>query len=263
MSSFTRSIGALAKLIATDLGAESVVLYVYRVDKAALYVWESPELRVALTRCEAAWLAALADPVILTTTNRPLKVSAVLLQDFATVLVAPVTNERHPKTFLFVGFRSMGFDPDLSRLKGFTDGLRLIVDQADQEQSVQALIGEVWRLELELADGKIADRAAGLVQGIAAEQGASDLIRRHIARVLSSVEHTGGLTKRVELLKAELAARERITLAKAIVQEEYGVTEQEAYIRLLRASRRTRRSLAEVAEEIILAEENEQRRRIA
>ena len=89
------------------------------------------------------------------------------------------------------------------------------------------------------------------------------MIGKHIGRVLESCEHTGVLTKRVALLKAELAARKRIALAKAIVQKKDGVTEQEAYLRLQHASRRTRRSLAEVAEEVVRAEESGQRRRIA
>ncbi|MGE5487531.1 MAG: ANTAR domain-containing protein [bacterium] len=55
-------------------------------------------------------------------------------------------------------------------------------------------------------------------------------------------------------LQSELETRKLLERAKGIVQRDYGISEEEAYLRLRAESRRTRRRLREIAEAVILAD---------
>jgi len=102
-----------------------------------------------------------------------------------------------------------------------------------------------------LADCKIAERVEGMITPEADERISAAILREHIVRVLDGADAIGGLTERLEKLQAELDAREVIAHAKAILQTKQGMTEQQSYLHLQRTSRRRRRPLAAIAEEIV------------
>lgn len=73
-------------------------------------------------------------------------------------------------------------------------------------------------------------------------------------------EQIGGAVGRARLeeeaaeIKRQLETRKLVERAKGILQRNYGLSEEEAYLRLRNESRRTRRAVAELAHAVILAE---------
>jgi uroporphyrinogen-III synthase len=56
-------------------------------------------------------------------------------------------------------------------------------------------------------------------------------------------------------MKRQLETRKLVERAKGILQQRYGLTEEDAYLRLRNESRRLRRPMKDLAEAIILAED--------
>ena len=56
-------------------------------------------------------------------------------------------------------------------------------------------------------------------------------------------------------MKRQLETRKLVERAKGILQQKFGLTEEDAYLRLRNESRRLRRPMKELAEAIILTEE--------
>jgi AmiR/NasT family two-component response regulator len=69
-----------------------------------------------------------------------------------------------------------------------------------------------------------------------------------------AIENTELMVKS-RVIQEELEARKRIERAKGILMRDEGLTEEEAYLKLQRYSMDHRKSMREVAEAIILAEE--------
>jgi uroporphyrinogen-III synthase len=71
----------------------------------------------------------------------------------------------------------------------------------------------------------------------------------------------GGIVAKARLMeeaasiKRQLEDRKLVERAKGIIQKKYSTTEEDAYFRLRNQSRRLRRSMRELAEAIILAED--------
>ena len=68
-------------------------------------------------------------------------------------------------------------------------------------------------------------------------------------------EENARLIEETQEMKRELETRKLMERAKGILQQNHGITEEEAYLRLRNQSRRLRRPIRELAEAIILAEE--------
>ena len=74
-------------------------------------------------------------------------------------------------------------------------------------------------------------------------------------------EQMGGVVSKARLMeeaasiKRQLEDRKIIERAKGILQKKYSTTEEDAYFRLRNQSRRLRRSMRELAEAVILAED--------
>ena len=75
-----------------------------------------------------------------------------------------------------------------------------------------------------------------------------------ISKSLLEEENARLLEETIEM-KRELETRKLMERAKGILQQNHGITEEEAYLRLRNQSRRLRRPIRELAEAIILAEE--------
>ena len=56
-------------------------------------------------------------------------------------------------------------------------------------------------------------------------------------------------------MKRELETRKLVERAKGILQQDHGISEQDAYLRLRNESRRLRRPMKELAEAVIIADE--------
>ena len=113
------------------------------------------------------------------------------------------------------------------------------------------LLAEAASLQWKLADSKIADRTAGLIAS-----GRADPVdvQQHVHKVLASIEDANVASGRIAKLNSELEDRERISAAKTALQHKHAFTEEEAYVYLKQASRRRRRTIAEIAAEVCAAE---------
>ena len=69
------------------------------------------------------------------------------------------------------------------------------------------------------------------------------------------VEENLRLSQETEEIKRELETRKVVERAKGIMMRNHGLSEEEAYLRLRGEARRMRRTMKELAEAIILAEE--------
>ena len=68
-------------------------------------------------------------------------------------------------------------------------------------------------------------------------------------------EENARLLEETQEMKRQLETRKLVERAKGILQQKYGLTEEEAYLRLRNESRRLRRPMKDLAEAIILAED--------
>ena len=119
--------------------------------------------------------------------------------------------------------------------------------------SVQVrLAAKISSLESEIASEKILNRVSGLIgtQG-RLDESAIELAERHVGKVQKSCAFGNLLEDRLRELESLVAARDRTALAKELLQRHLGITEDEAYRELRTASRRQRKRLIDVAEEII------------
>ena len=117
----------------------------------------------------------------------------------------------------------------------------LCVDRAAQ-------IGE---LQAELADSKIGDRARGLLDQAAGHRGAIETMQRHIETVLRASQSLKLLERTSQQLEEELAERKLSQTAKSILMETCGMSEEEAHLHLRSLSRKGRRPLKAIAQDLI------------
>jgi hypothetical protein len=111
-----------------------------------------------------------------------------------------------------------------------------------------AHIGE---LQAELVDSKIADRAKGLLEQTSSGRGGIETMERHIEAVLRAGQFVELVEKTSRDLKEELAERKVVQLAKSILRESYGMSEEQAHNHLRSLSRTSRRPLKDVARDLI------------
>jgi hypothetical protein len=158
---------------------------------------------------------------------------------------------------LFLGWRQASASPDVSASAPLIDALKLVVELNHQENRLHELLAEAASLQWKLADSKIADRTAGLIAS-----GDADPVdvQQHVHKVFASIEDANAASGRIAKLKSELEDRERISAAKTVLQHKHAYTEEQAYVYLQQASRRSRRTIAEVATEVCRTEGSRNRR---
>jgi hypothetical protein len=135
-------------------------------------------------------------------------------------------------------------------------------------ERVAAAMAEVWRLSLvpasyaqnaarigeletELADSKIDDRARGLLANGDPSADAIDIIVRHVESVLRPGQLGTVLGQLTQEMEREIAERELTNRAKAILQSRYGMSEEQAHVHLRLVSRKSRKRLRDVAQEVL------------
>jgi len=111
-----------------------------------------------------------------------------------------------------------------------------------------ARIGE---LEADLADSKIADRACGLLAADQPPPDAIDTIARHVESVLRPGQLATVLGQLIEDVQREIAERDLANRAKALLQSRYGMSEDQAHVHLRLVSRKSRKRLRDVAQDLL------------
>lgn len=107
-------------------------------------------------------------------------------------------------------------------------------------------------MESKLADSKIADRARGLLACGSPPADALDTIVRHIETVLNRSQLRAVIQQLTEQTEREIAERELANRAKAVLQSRYGMSEDQAHVHLRVVSRKSRKRLRDVAQEVLL-----------
>ena len=113
------------------------------------------------------------------------------------------------------------------------------------------LAARISELEADLADEKIADRAKGLLDTDNLHGDAIDVIERHVGKVLGTRSFGQILVDLRRELENRVTERSLTAQAKTVLQVEHGMSEQQAYLHLRMASRRTRKRIGDVAQQII------------
>jgi response regulator NasT len=108
------------------------------------------------------------------------------------------------------------------------------------------------------SDQELIDRArnAGVVHYVTKPWRASDL-KPAIEIALSRFQEFRAMEAKVRDLEDHLATRKVVEKAKGVLMEKHGISEQEAFRRIQKASMNNRKSMKDVAEAILLAEELE------
>jgi two-component system, response regulator PdtaR len=106
------------------------------------------------------------------------------------------------------------------------------------------------------SDDELIERArdAGVVTYLTKPFRSSDL-KPAIEIALSRFQEFKSMEARVKDLEDHLATRKVVEKAKGVLMTKHGVTEQEAFRRIQKASMNNRKSMREIAEAILLAEE--------
>jgi len=129
------------------------------------------------------------------------------------------------------------------------------------QHATAKLASKIGSLDAELAAIKIAERAHGLLQNGGLQNGqlangaptpdAVDIIARHVETVLQGRQAGGALEELLRELEDRLDERKLLVRAKALLQSEHGITEEQAYLQLRVRSRSSRKRLRAVAQELI------------
>ncbi|MGZ3639722.1 MAG: ANTAR domain-containing response regulator, partial [Ktedonobacterales bacterium] len=106
------------------------------------------------------------------------------------------------------------------------------------------------------SDEELIERArdAGVVHYVTKPWRSSDL-KPAIEIALSRFQEYRAISDRVKDLEDTLATRKVVEKAKGVLMQKQGLNEQEAFRRIQKASMNNRKSMKEIAEAILLAEE--------
>ena len=119
---------------------------------------------------------------------------------------------------------------------------------------------KINRLETDLMTAKISARAQALL-GAALRGDAGDAIVHHAESVLRSSRLRAALDSLLREGEEEIRARKLAGQAKALLQKNHGMSEEQAHLYLRFQSRRSRRRICEVAQALIAGTESVQPRR--
>jgi ANTAR domain len=113
----------------------------------------------------------------------------------------------------------------------------------------------ISELEADLVDEKIADRVSGLLNADNLNGDAIEVIERHVEKVVGARQFGQILEDLQRELEDRIAERSLTAQAKTVLQVEHGMSEQQAYLHLRIASRRSRKRIGDVAQQIIKSRE--------
>jgi hypothetical protein len=108
----------------------------------------------------------------------------------------------------------------------------------------------VGELEMELADAKINDRAHGMLAN-GSPFDPVDTLARHVESVLKPGQLGEALTQITVEIEQQISDREIANRAKAVLQSRYGISEEQAHVHLRLVSRKSRRRLSAVAQDVL------------
>jgi AmiR/NasT family two-component response regulator len=138
-------------------------------------------------------------------------------------------------------------------LKRFADVMEAVRQRDAATQGYARRAARIGEMEAELVDAKISARIIGL---LADEVGTKDIIgtiESHVAGVLRPSQFGTMLQETLRDLEEEIAERKLTAQAKAVLQSDTGMSEEQAHLHLRTISRRSRKPMKEIARELIEA----------
>lgn len=136
--------------------------------------------------------------------------------------------------------------PELDRFAGTLETIWV----AATTETYPALAIRIADLEARLLASKIADRARGLLSDDA-DSDPAEVIARHVDSVLRTTQTQRILEQVLSGLEEEIQERRLVGEAKQVLRALYGVSEEQAHTRLRLLSRKSRKRLKEVAQQVI------------
>ena len=263
-AAFDRSLEMLLKAALREYNADTACLYRYSGTALTLEGFEGPSpgrpetASLELSVPASTWLMGLRAPAIATEARVDVRTSElpeVLFHRLTTVMVAPVRSGDTLQGIVTAGWSrsrpSVCASASTQALELIAESASLLLNRSGEVASAVDLIAKITRLESDLADSKITERAHGLLtEGEWSGQSVSAL-SEHIHRVLDAQNATRNLRQELSTLEARTEERRLLAEAKLRVQETLHVSEEEAYHYLRNASRRSRRPLREIAREVL------------
>lgn len=227
---FQASIEGLLGLVRAETGANGYALYAFEEAKQELVFRCGHGIPIRKLRSNGAPNRCDAPEIVSIPLNSRAGLAGVL-------------------AFSFIGARAV--TPAQRELLGrAADSIAALLSKEQSRSHLIQVTARIAGLEARLADLKIVERALGLAEQTES-QGRTEVLLAHVTSVLSSLEFEEQLTAHVRDLEERLAERRTVSEAKAALQRALHLTEEEAYLRLRHASRRTRRRLVVVAREVL------------
>lgn len=139
-------------------------------------------------------------------------------------------------------------DPLLKKLAQAIESVSTISQTPERYAQIARRIGE---LEVELVDAKIADRVSGILRHGVYSHPSLEAIVQHVDSVLRPSELERTLEQFERNLIEQLDDRRLTSQAKSVLQNRFGISEEEAHVHLRVLSRTTRKRLRDVAQALI------------
>jgi signal transduction protein with GAF and PtsI domain len=267
---FVRSVESLLALALREVSAEECSFYEYSESKGTLSLQKRlpkrsaqkssgrlETARIELPEDASAWLLNLRDseyiPSLAFRVRRSSSFPEVIENSLESLLIVPLIEGESFVGLLNFGWRS-ATELEESRRRAAEEiaaSVASVLLRSKQASLTIHLANRLHELQAELADGKITDRARGILLEDSRRFDLGGLMRQHVDRVLEGTNGVDLLAQHVAKLEAEVGNRRIINRAKQFLQEKLQLSEEQAYLRLRNTSRKSRRPLLDIAGEVL------------
>ncbi len=184
--------------------------------------------------------------------------STPVSENFGAVVSLPLKSRAGLAGVLYFGFRTSRPEEEarLKTLRRCADSIQRVLAFAHQMDSCLQIAAELVDFEAKIAELKIEDRTRDLLARGPSDGRATRSLAEHIDSVLIGV----GVREELQLLlnrySATLEERCLIAKAKRVLEQSLNCDEEQAYLHLRNASRRSRKAMREIAGDLLKREEN-------
>jgi hypothetical protein len=265
---FTKSIDSLLALASREVEAQECSLYEYsefngtlslqkRVPQSGRKSGRLESARIQLPEITSTWLRHLREaehiPSLAWRESRSSSFPEVIENRLEGLLIIPLIEAEHLVGLLNFGWR-LETTLNESQRRAADDiaaSVTSVLLRSKQASLTIHLANRINLLQAELADGKITDRARGILRETSTRCDPGGLMRQHVNRVLDGADILERLRHEVSKLELELEHRRLIGKAKQVLQQTHHLSEEQAYLHLRNASRKSRRRLLDIAREVV------------
>jgi hypothetical protein len=266
---FAKSIDSLLALALREVEAEECSLYEYSEFNGTLSLQmrlprsgrksngRIESARIQLPDSTSTWLRHLREaeyiPSLAWREPRSSSFPEVIENSLEGLLIVPLIEGEHLVGLLNFGWRSETTLTERQRRAGddIAASITSVLLRSRQASLTIHLANRINLLHAELADGKITDRARGILRETSTRCDPGGLMRQHVNRVLDGADILERLRHEVSKLELEVENRRVISKAKQVLQQTHHLSEEQAYLHLRNASRKSRRRLLDIAGEVI------------